>query len=368
MESLIKYNCNIETLSPIHIGSGDSYGFYEYYEYEGNIKLNGNDVKSIGRINLNKYYNSLSSEDKDNFLKKIVQKDFSLNEFNKNIKNNNLKSFKRYLALDKTSDKRNLDIFDNVKVLDNIYIPGSSLKGAIRTALLYNSINEHDLNSKKDLNKILESKNRNLNKIMKYIIIGDSSTINIPTIFKTYRTKLTYNKKTKKSKTEYQIPKLLETIYLSDEFKTKHLNSKFIFKYDKKILDSLDFSENMMKYLDIDFIKKAIFEFTDDFIDYELNIIKKFDLTFLEDFYYKLMNKNEKESPVLRIGTGSGLMNTSIALKLYNYDKDIFNEIYKVKKDSFYPKTRMITVGENKDKGMPLGWVKLNFQKLKNNL
>ncbi|MFQ6119976.1 MAG: type III-A CRISPR-associated RAMP protein Csm5 [Methanosarcinales archaeon] len=124
-----------DTVTPIHIGSGVEVDPFEYVIDD-----------KFYKINLNKFIELLDEKDRNNFLdisaKNIVQT-------RQVIKNKaNLYLVSEYTAKvsdevrniynSKISDPRNeLDIQTFIKSRNLSYVPGSSVKGAIRTALLY---------------------------------------------------------------------------------------------------------------------------------------------------------------------------------------------------------------------------------------
>ena len=72
--------------------------------------------------------------------------------------------------------------------------------------------------------------------------------------------------------------------------------------------------------------------------------------------------QNSLSSPLLRLGSGSGFLSTTVGLKIKKYDEDLFDKIRDGTRGKTYdyqfPKSRKITqVG-----GLPLGWIKLNFE------
>ena len=89
------------------------------------------------------------------------------------------------------------------------------------------------------------------------------------------------------------------------------------------------------------------------------NFADKYDIEYLSKFYETLNKKNTVDAPLLKIGAGSGLMATSIAMKLKEYDPTSFDRVRKSFKRSYefeFPKSRKVT-----KQGKPFGWVKLEF-------
>lgn len=77
-------------------------------------------------------------------------------------------------------------------------------------------------------------------------------------------------------------------------------------------------------------------------------------------FYENLNKKNTVDAPLLKIGAGSGLMATSIAMKLKEYNPLSFERVRKSFSGRNYefefPKSRKVTKQKK-----PFGWVKLEF-------
>lgn len=126
------YDLHLTTLSPIHIGSGKSYSCCEFVPAKAKSK--GQIVKIIKRVNLTNYYSSLSDDRKDTFLASLTNSNFELKQFDKKIK----KDFVRYQCIDNSRVDFINEVQEHIKTSDKLYIPGSSIKGAIRTAIFYN--------------------------------------------------------------------------------------------------------------------------------------------------------------------------------------------------------------------------------------
>ena len=188
------YDLRLTTLSPIHIGSGKSYSCCEFVPAKAKSK--GQIVKIIKRVNLTNYYSSLSDDRKDTFLASLTNSNFELKQFDKKIK----KDFVRYQCIDNSRVDFINEVQEHIKTSDKLYIPGSSIKGAIRTAIFY------DLLTEKDMDKIgrdISSNRRNnsflsndlLKKhftsgfgndaqynIFRFMQVADTTTTNLPRI------------------------------------------------------------------------------------------------------------------------------------------------------------------------------------------
>lgn len=90
-----------------------------------------------------------------------------------------------------------------------------------------------------------------------------------------------------------------------------------------------------------------------------MDFADKYDIDYLSKFYETLNKKNTVDAPLLKIGAGSGLMATSIAMKLKEHDPTSFDRVRKSFKRRYefeFPKSRKVT-----KQGKPFGWVKLEF-------
>jgi CRISPR-associated protein Csm5 len=134
------YKYEMEILTPLHIGSGE-----KIYPLEYVID------KEFIRVNMDKLFAEPSFQ-REMFIRESKKRDFYLGAFDKN---NSLKYplYETAVALSTASELTNNLGTPNALVLDfikegkNFYIPGSSLKGAIRTAMLWNFLQEANIRS-----------------------------------------------------------------------------------------------------------------------------------------------------------------------------------------------------------------------------
>lgn len=163
------FKLRLVTKGPVYIGSGHEYSKKEY------LFLNNS---QIGIFSFIKLYNMIKKKGLSNSFEKFYtnprNNDFDLwlkdNGIRKNELNN---SFKYVLKCDESigDNKRNVQIMEFVKdSYGNPYIPGSSVKGMLRTILLYDSIiknnSDYDL-VKKNINKNLETDRVNKKNLLK---------------------------------------------------------------------------------------------------------------------------------------------------------------------------------------------------------
>ena len=378
MSDIKKFNVEIKTISPIHIGSGESYGASEFVP--GKAKGQNGPVDTIKRINLSKYYLSLNDDKKDDLINSLTTQNFDLNSFDGKISND----FKVYTSYDRCKEhiKPNQEIEENIKTLNQLYIPGSSLKGAIKTAILYNSITGRDIRKIDDImftnrrtgkkkigrdNKILDNifssdsfKNKAQGSIMKFMQVADSSTTKVPAVYDVISVMATDNY----SKQFYKRHGTTVRSYLECIRPNLKLKTTIATNYNENTYKRLGLGDKD-KLIDIDFIKKAIYDLSNAFIDYEIEFSEKYGITYLEKFYNNLKSENTIDSPLLKVGAGSGFLATTIGLKIKEYDENEFENYFEKVRQAAnghnypfeYPKSRKIVAKGAK----PLGWVKLTF-------
>lgn len=357
------YDLHLTTLSPIHIGSGKSYSCCEFVPDKD--KLNGNDIKIIKRVDLTNYYSSLSDDKKDNFLAGLTDSNFKLEQFDKKIK----KDFVRYQCIDNSYDSFE-NVQEHIKTSDKLYIPGSSIKGAIRTAIFYDLLTEEDMDK---IGRDISSNRRNnsflsdgllkkhfssgfgndaQNNIFRFMQVTDTTTTDILKIEQVLVVMAT-NKGRKKYYYSKHGKTYLETICANKKFK-----SRLTTTFDSNIYRKLKL-EDKSEILDLNYLKDVLFKFSQDLIYYEMDFADRYGIDYLSKFYETLNKKNTVDAPLLKIGAGSGLMATSIAMKLKEYDPASFDRVRNSFKQSYdfeFPKSRKVTKQKK-----PFGWVKLEF-------
>ncbi|MDR3222230.1 MAG: type III-A CRISPR-associated RAMP protein Csm5 [Methanobrevibacter sp.] len=382
LDSNIKtYNCKIQTLTPVHIGSGKTYNSSEYFDTKAKSK--GEVVNIIRRISFDKYYLNLSDERKDEFINSIADSKFKLKDFDSKIN----REFRRYESINRSGVIPD-EIVEHLKTMDEMYVPGSSLKGAIKTALLYQTISKEDVSN---IRSLIRRDGRGIDRrsytdfvngffssnrggraaqydISKFLQISDSTTLKNPQIY-TLISIMAQSDEMDGFK-EYKRHQTTVSTYLETIPNKKLLESKISTNYNSKTYRSLKMNKEKEEMIDIDNIKKAIYNFSKDFIEYEIEFLDKYSYSDLDKnipskiikFYKKLNEINSLEAPILKIGSGSGFMATTIGIKIKQFNPQLFEEIRKLLRGKNYPyefpKSRKII----KEKTMPLGWVRLKIE------
>lgn len=365
------YNCTLKTKSPVIVAAGSEYqyGPQEYVFTKGKLKRSGTEIDLIKRIDITKYYKSLDEDKKEELLSNLLDFDFNLEEYSKS--NTDVKNDGYYLSVSMCKTRPNKEIMEHVKTVNKLYIPGSSLKGALTTAILYDNININDVEDTVKKNYLNKNKYNNIlrnyfsskwgnsaqNNIMRFIQISDTTTKSRPSIYDIQSIQVKPNH----TYEYYKRGGIVTTYYETIEQNSK-LNCDITIKKDKEILNQLNLKEKG-KILDIDYIKDVLYNFSMDYIEYEQDFIDTYNIDFLKDYYKQLAKENTPDSPLIRVGLGSGFMQTTVNMKTKNEDPMLYKKVQKIAHKNTYdyefPKSRKITAKTKK----PLGWIKLRFDK-----
>ena len=328
----MEYNYRLFALTPVHVGNGDSYTKKEYYLVDRKDK----NIKLINRINLDKYVKSLNEIEQQKFFYNIKNEKFTLSSKDENIKKSKIYSSIENTITEKNKLKHPTTI--NAAIKNNqfkAYIPGSSIKGSIKTAIIYNYLKKEKPVKKEDYENICNSKE--IENIMKNIKISDSSiAINIYTI---QPKPLTLKSKSDKRRND-------------DDKKQGMYNAiECVYKANLDINIKLD-------DMSIDYIKECLYHFNKDYIEHELDFYSKIGTNkSIINIYNLLKEKNTKESPLIRIGGSTGLLSTTIGLHMKLNNLNEYKKTYikdSNKYDEEFPKIRKITPNN-----MPFGWCRL---------
>jgi len=393
-----KFKIKINALTPIHIGNGDVYSQLDYVFDKTNKKVFVIDFNRIIANSSPSAINDLTSE---------IKKNFGNNRWRGDV----AEFFRRY-KLDwedfvikeiPCENVGNNEIHQFVNSTGRCYIPGSSIKGAIRTALIYNLLSKESIS--KNIQEIIHDDrikakyasdsfskevfgNNPYYDVLRTLIFSDSSFGNIDDIL----VKETVLLNLSKTKQKRFIPLFLEIIKSNICYEqTLKLDSQLykipILKFNKEI-SKID---NIIGYSN---------NFSRSLINKESEEIKSYEI--LHKSYTKLLNNlrnlNENEC-IIRIGKGGGFFSKTFS-SLLEADKllkirkrfNIFSEIIcnkhnskimrnhycpdcrrklKNNKDNdeyhyeydevFFPRTRLVTFDNGKP-SEPLGWVKLTFE------
>ena len=357
-----KIKLGVKTINPLHIGNGKNYDYLDYIPETNKIKI----------IDINKAFEELKDLEKINELSNLIQNNIDNNRLNVSTKElfgkigiTNISDYVvREIESEIQIDKR-VEIHQFINQNGKYYIPGSSIKGAIRTAYIFDYFD-------KNIGKLIEVlKDRNLrnkgNEIIKmvvgdikkdsfkYLLISDSNILenNAFKMIETKRYNNYYDKKFHKVK-GWGNPQNVEILKENSEFEVN-----LILKdgFPKKFGELKEMFNNLTKTI----------------CDFEVSIENNH--PDLKEFYRDLQTKLE-EGIYLDIGFGSGYLSKTIYLLLWKHKEDLnlikgllptrkyFDKHTKKKHpqkvDDYpdFPRTR--TLYKLNEKYVPLGWIKLS--------
>jgi len=321
----------LETLTPVFIGSGESIEPYEYFIKDRFYRINlPKFILSLDKANKEEFLKISSSDmiKTRNFIKEMVDTS-KVQEYSMEIDSDVLEVYE-----DKKNDPNNqLSIQTFIKTSSRPFIPGSSVKGAIRTALLY-SMTTKPLPESGNIEKdVFEYKNPQ-DDPFRVLKISDSLPLSFDDM-KIYNVK-TFSKKDRFSASGYNM--------MFEGTKSYYFDRASVASHDIWIDENL---KKKSEFIDIN-IKKIISscnEFYGMVINKELEFYGSSKTSYAYEKYEQLAKdmgslKNEN-SFILRLGWGSGYNSVTINLAKERPDTKI---------------SRRLIKGE-----FPPGWVKVKI-------
>jgi CRISPR-associated protein Csm5 len=407
------HNILITTLSPVSILDNSSKSLSPYADYY--IDDSGKHLVYINHSTfeqslnsselLNEYINGVKKSDPNN----PQRSNFSLKSFIKRIKADTSTFNQIPLKGDWSSDSKVI-IQSIVKDAGRPYIPGSSIKGAIRTAILYDWL-ANTKEGEKEMNKIIaqldtlkpiciefnnidkiKKKDRSIDQQKKYYELAKNRKKGIEQVFDESHLFGSLSDKTKAPLSQFlscsdssnlMLENICATyasrIHIKDQSKNSNsipmpkeaIRENQTMRFELRVGKG-NFDNSELEYLSgkTEDILKILTSFSHDFICFELEELNEIknqsdDLKNLIKFYTALKERIENDEYILRIGSGKTFYDNSLILTLLLVQKDedsvrYSNAIENMKvvfqKDiqNIYPVTRTISPG-----GIPFGWIKL---------
>ena len=329
----------LETITPVHIVSGETIDPYEYIITD-----------KLYKINLWNFISSLNARDEENFLEisssdMVKTRLFIKEKADLSNKRNSKMLVTEYsmnvnqdaynIYADKIRDPNNqLSIQTFIKTLDIPFIPGSSVKGPIRTALLFSMADKPITDTYNIQQNTFKFKNAQ-DDPFRALSISDSLPIDLNNML--VCPVMTYTKNKKKG------DKFEESGYIILVEGTNSFYTDKAIKISHNI--TIDYRlQKQNNFIDInaDKIASSCNEFYQRVIEEELNFYDNSDTSYAYDIYKTLekdLHSFEKEGVfMLRLGWGSGYNSLTINLAKKTPDSKI---------------SRRLIRGE-----FPLGWVK----------
>ncbi len=406
----------IKTLSPVHIGSGESYNKLSLLQDRQHrpIKLHYITFEALKEV--------FNQGQMQQFSEWIIDQRFpDLSRFlrdelnDQNFRLSNILQRKADYAIDLLFEENHKQgqylkpIEGFIKQNNKVYIPGSEIKGAIRTAVLYyllrenNSLyNDHLKQRIEDFGErykreIKEVRNKRLEKWMKEekrikqkMLVPDMHKIEENIQKRVFRCgknddakydllkNLFVGDTDSKSPSESLFVSNLETLNINRRFDVfQELCKKgieftcqgFDLQNNDLILSKLGFSnEQRWVVKDRTHLLKCCYEFSKRLIEEEESYFDPEQCPQIARRLEEIKSQNKEDSPVIRIGKGEGYLSLTVGLLVKDRDKTLYNNvlIHATKNTSYtgnFPKTRrIVNIGKDtlgKDTFDTLGWVKL---------
>ena len=338
------HNYKLRTITPIHVSSGNKLQkTFDFMVFRDRVNV----------LSFDKFLASLT-EKESSLLEKLIEQENYENIY-KDI-NKPIESYSKYsLRLLANNNDKPREISEHIKTILNkkgdygAYIPGSTVKGFIRFAILFkilsheaNSVCEKWPNVSSNVSRLEEGifSINNYLKLMTFFKVFDSDPIGIEHLeVRNVEVRNFVTLFPRRSISEYaELIKEDTETYIS--IKDNEFEEKL-----KKLGIKSEQDEYIKKIKDW---KEACYELSKSIIEHEIEFFSN--NKEIKSFYEELKDQNKPESPLLRIGKYKGKISQTLILL-----KDRIRCI-----DGSYPKTRRVT--ENKigyDQVKPIGWVKL---------
>ena len=384
-----QYRIKLTTLTPVCIGDGNKINSITDCIYDRNRVYYLNKQKIAERLAgneelMDRYMSGIGGNMNNNrtefdlkyFLEKVLrlsQYDYTLYSIERKSKTNTSRS--PYISGGKPQKQRKIEINTIIKNPDrNPYIPGTTLKGAIKTAFLYDWL--LDKNNEWCKKYLQNMNNEEIEKALKEELeaefdsyqlgIHDSSMFDFEK-----KCKIIENKRLSIKTLKTEILQSWECILEDKTCETQIWDVR----KDNKTYSWEDICRVVNRYTikQNDREKQLLEEASENSnIKYEDEDMKYHLIEFYEDMKAEI--KNNPDCLFMRIGSGKGYFYNSVALALYDADdsrdKRNFKQLLeksdydkKGKKKSNlnpdeFPITRFIELSDNQ----PLGWVKLELK------
>ncbi|MEW6606114.1 MAG: type III-A CRISPR-associated RAMP protein Csm5 [bacterium] len=346
---MLTYKFQVEILTPIHIGSKDEIESYEY------VIKNG----KLFKINLADFLYQLSPAEQEEFDKFLSSNIVQLRQFIRNRA-----GFDKFAEFSIDVSKTVASIYETklqdvhnqlivapfIRELSHPFIPGSSLKGAIRTAVIFELFQgKVDEKMKPDIfeAEVLKSERGFFDeKAQRFVTRGLDGGKDPFRAIKITDARLpenstyverveTFSKKTAKP---LDIQLFKEVTYSS--LQNKPIIFLAEFRFDDQLINRN--KEIKLKSIDNDFIIKACNNFTRQIIKHELEYFKDPPTNKIYSHLQEESRNLNKDTFLLRIGWGSGFSSMTVNLK-QERPKSI--------------QTRKLIDGY-----LPLGWIKVTVK------
>lgn len=412
----------LKTLTPIFIGQNQANDLSPYSDFV----QDGNEIIYIDE---KKFEKALLSKDGliDNYVKSIRQKiDKSKTQSNFNLKTfieNNLGAVENFVKVKVSADQdiKHQSIKRFINTSGRPFIPGSSIKGAFRTAIIYiwltstdsgkNLVQEllekviklsekiSELEKKKSNNTISKEEENELKRLRskknienelgsiyneqklfgriskdnkdgfdsRHIQISDTETFAFEnlSVLKLQRIKLRDNTEVSPLPSETLNPNILGSFSFKLE---KNFVKPELTKFNTFVIEDIFKILNEFSIASIEYELQSFRSFNDELM--KSNEKRKTNYSNVIQFYEDLkttIEKSNNEFAIIRLGSGKTFFDNSIGLAIFNADKAVFKQYRKLLELSKNPQTKKLVEGRFpttrtlvEATKLPIGWMALS--------
>jgi len=370
----------IETVFPVHVGNRNSYSKFDSIFTDTDFYA----------INMDALFRRLQEIGKIGKITADIESGSPLSEtINGVIEPRDVARYTIKLSEQNAKERRYIrEVHEFIKDVNNgVYLPGSEIKGAIRTAILYTLL--LDEGNYKWLRKALVSIKQRESRTISDAKRGDRwAKKKLGRVLGNIAKEVEKLLRGKKDDAKYDLLKFIQisdsSAYNPNDLEILHVNSfgtrekhSYVEALPKgaKFNGSFNITRNsrILKELGLDDrefllseeeVLESCYRLSANLIKNEIEYYRKHHEYQIADFYQQLQNENTNKNPLIRIGQGQGFLSTTITLAVKNNDPDLYDMIRLGTRGKSYsyefPKTRRLVFEEGKPK-YPLGWVKLRI-------
>jgi CRISPR-associated protein Csm5 len=346
----------LKVLTPVHIHSGETLRSINYMVKDHKILI-FDEMDVIQSVKENEILN-------DELLRNFTA-DNRRTEYNKTLDyyihrgiiHTSIVDKYRIKAVNRAGDLTGQEIYRTMMNIQGSYIPGSTLKGVVRTAIFYDYLLNKGIDYIKKAVSFLDGKWKLT--IDDYILYGvdDGGWLHKDIQKDPFRflgikdinmieKKLEIYQETIYNVSKFIPRNVIETIGegdYSEEFEFEIRLNEYLFKM---------YNEEIISYFNEKELLRVLYQYSKDIIDDELEYYSSqkhplFNTREIVEKLEEIGSKNSIKSPVLRIGKGKGYKSNTVALVIKKLDKNYYlkktkniAKPFKYNKQYEYPKTR----------------------------
>ncbi|GBD39333.1 hypothetical protein HRbin37_01608 [bacterium HR37] len=369
------------TLSPIHIGDGNTLSNLEYFYYNRKIHLfNSEQLKRF-----------LTKDQLEDFIQYVTNSESpSLLGFFETYSNTEkilkFASKRASSSLPLWGSETPQKIWTLIKSRNQPYIPGTEIKGALRTAILrklildssltsflsneINKIKRKSLGNRKEVReelkkleekisqKVLRLRNDAKFDFLKFILVSDA-----------------YSKNAERIIAKIQIK---NSSRITGEFH-EIISSNTEFQGEIGIIQGKQFEDfanhfgtDIQKksfFGNLDQVLKACYEMSKEIIEEELDFYRKLKVYSAISQLENIKRTNSENAPVIRIGKHQGFISITLAKLIKHLGDETYRNYVELLKTtgrrintSNFPKTRKVVINPATKEELTLGWIRIEVE------